>query len=158
MTAEQLQQLEALDPLSALRLTIYGEARGEPVEGQIAVGCVIRNRRESGRWGDTFRAVCLAASQFSCWNSHDPNFAELWQMAVYLSHGGPPDAFDRLHAGWKQVGWVAEGVSDGRVSSNVSTATHYVTKGLFQQRPPSWAVGATPCATKGSHVFFEGIR
>jgi spore germination cell wall hydrolase CwlJ-like protein len=39
--AELVGQLSQLDTLA---LTIYGEARGERVEGRVAVACVVRNR------------------------------------------------------------------------------------------------------------------
>ena len=55
--------------------TIYGEARGETREGQIAVACVIFNRFRSGKWfsAKTLAGVCLKPLQFSCWNKSDPN-------------------------------------------------------------------------------------
>ena len=42
-----------LDDAQVIALTLYGEARGEGVEGRIAVANVIRNRLTSGRWGET---------------------------------------------------------------------------------------------------------
>lgn len=60
--------------IDILARTIYGEARGEPWEGKIAVAWVVRNRAERGGWwGDTIREVCLKPWQFSCWNETDPN-------------------------------------------------------------------------------------
>ncbi|MGH3756111.1 MAG: cell wall hydrolase, partial [Pseudonocardiaceae bacterium] len=54
--------------------TLYGEARGEPFDGLVAVAWVIRNRAESPRWwGRDVKGVCLHPLQFSCWNETDPN-------------------------------------------------------------------------------------
>src|SRR5262245_17380118 len=78
--------------------TVYGEARGEPVEGQIAVAQVINLR--SAKRDITFQQVCLAPKQFSCWNEGDPN------RAVLLANleRSPADLV------WRQCVWVAEGV------------------------------------------------
>jgi len=54
--------------------TLWGEARGESEEGQVAVGHVIKNRVEKKTWyGKTIKDVCLKKWQFSCWNENDPN-------------------------------------------------------------------------------------
>ena len=66
--------LHELPDRVVLALTIWGESRGECVEGQIAVACVVRNRLKRAistapRWRD----ICLAPEQFSCFNEDDPN-------------------------------------------------------------------------------------
>ena len=43
--------------------TLYQECRGEPAIGQVAVAWVIRNRLESGRWGNSLGS-CLWRNQF----------------------------------------------------------------------------------------------
>ena len=53
--------------------TVYGEARGEPDDGQLAVAHVIVNRLRTNRWGPTLANVCVAPFQFSSWNNNDPN-------------------------------------------------------------------------------------
>ena len=58
--------------------TIWAEARGEPLDGQIAVANVILNRaRQGGWWGDDVVKVCRKPKQFSCWNDGDPNRAKM---------------------------------------------------------------------------------
>jgi hypothetical protein len=58
--------------------TIWGEARGEGCLGMEAVAYVIRNRVRNPRWwGKDYSSVCLAHSQFSCWNQNDPNLPKL---------------------------------------------------------------------------------
>ena len=60
--------------LMIMAKTIWGEARGEGRNGQVAVAWVIRNRAERGGWfGNTIREVCLKDQQFSCWNNNDCN-------------------------------------------------------------------------------------
>ncbi len=73
-------------------LTLYGEVRGEPLEGQLAVASVLLNRKADGRWGQTFTSVCRAPWQFSCWNPTDPNRATLDRLAADLERGAVTDA------------------------------------------------------------------
>lgn len=51
--------------------TVYGEARGEPEEGQIWVAWVIKNRARANKsyWGGSkIGDVCRKRLQFSSWN------------------------------------------------------------------------------------------
>ena len=63
-----------------LARTLWGEARGESLAGQIAVAWTIRNRVDDGNtkswWGEGYAGVCQKPYQFSCWKN-DPNFAYL---------------------------------------------------------------------------------
>lgn len=56
------------DNIDILIACIMGEAEAESVIGKIAVACVIRNRVTDHRWPNTYKAVCLQAQQFSCFN------------------------------------------------------------------------------------------
>ena len=55
--------------------TLWGEARGESLAGQITVAWTIRNRvfdgKSSSWWGEGYAGVCKAPYQFSCWNKKD---------------------------------------------------------------------------------------
>jgi hypothetical protein len=59
--------LDRLTDVQILALTLFGEARSEPIEGIVGVGCVIRNRVTAGLdwWGEGYRGVCLAPYEFS---------------------------------------------------------------------------------------------
>ncbi|HEY6018760.1 MAG TPA: cell wall hydrolase, partial [Candidatus Paceibacterota bacterium] len=65
--------------IDVMSRTIYGEARGEQWDGQVAVGWVIRNRLEDSakRYGKTIAEVCQKPYQFSCWLKSDPNLIKL---------------------------------------------------------------------------------
>lgn len=86
--------LAALDSRQTLALTADAEARRiprdrSPVEELIAVMCIARNRRpQYTRWravDDSYKAICLAPSQFSCWNAGtDPNHLRLMALARLL--------------------------------------------------------------------------
>lgn len=132
-----------------LALTIWGESRGEPVEGQIAVACVVRNRltraiNTAPRWRD----ICLAPMQFSCFNEADPNAGPIARAAVNLMTALPtPELAQAL--------WISDGILAGAVIDNVLGATHYVTEALMKSHPPKWAVGEKPLCQIGAHVFFR---
>ncbi len=142
-----------LSDLDVLALTIYGEARNQPVEGKIAVGNVCRNRLKTNRWGHTYERVCLAPMQFSCWSPQGglSNYTTLKALAAQIMDGHPP--VDPILA---ECYWVASGITGGAARDNTENATfyHVVTMAKF----PSWAVGQVPVATIGSHVFYAGIR
>ncbi len=71
------------DDADILARTMWGEARGDGSAGMTAVACVVRNRTKDllhygGVYGaPSYRAVCLARWQFSCWNANDPNLPKL---------------------------------------------------------------------------------
>lgn len=132
-----------------LALTIFGESRGEPVLGQIAVGCVVRNRLTAAtssapRWRD----VCLAPEQFSCFNADDPNRAVLERGAVML---GTMPVAPLLG----QALWIADGVMSGAVLDVTHGANHYLTTTLLKEKPPTWAVNQPVLAVIGAHSFLH---
>lgn len=130
-------------------LTIYGEARGEPLEGQLAVASVIANRRADGRWGPTFALVCRAPYQFSCWNATDPNMSTLVRLAADLEHAVATDATLR------RCLWIADGVVSGVLPSTVKLATHYYATSL--RDTPRWAKSGRLVGRVGNHLFFEHV-
>lgn len=65
-----------------LALTIYGEARGEPPQGKIAVGSVVLERVDHRDWdGKTIPEVCLKKYQFTCFDPRNRNYGKLLQIA-----------------------------------------------------------------------------
>lgn len=122
------------DVLIAAR-TVFGEARGEPYEGQKAVAHVILNRaRKEG----SVAVVCLRPKQFSCWNVGDPTRERM----VTVTTDDPKfrtairaflDAVDELDF--------------------TGGATHYATLVTY----PTWAKDKIPDFILGNHKFFKGI-
>jgi len=53
------------DPVYLLASLIWAEARGEPFEGQVAVGAVVMNRVESPEFPDTVEDVIYQEGQFA---------------------------------------------------------------------------------------------
>ena len=125
--------------LLMLAKTILGEARGESLEGQYAVGHVIRNRYEHHD-APTIAAVCLRPSQFSCWLPTDPNRPLL----------------DRIHetdTALTSFLLIAQRVLNGSHADNTHGARHY----YAGKTVPHWAEGKTPCVVIGHHRFFNDI-
>lgn len=135
-----------LDEIAAL--TIWGEARGEPVEGQIAVGFVIIHRALSKKYGN-IRDACLAPKQFSCWNEDDPNRELMLKIGDQFNLQYVTDRVLR------QAHWIARGLIQDSFVDNTSNALNYMTKDLFHsERRPSWAKNVTRVKEIGNHVFF----
>jgi spore germination cell wall hydrolase CwlJ-like protein len=146
------------EDLRALTLTLYGEGRGEPLEGRVAIGNVIRNRARTRYMGKTVAEVCLWPWQFSCWNpGADENHAHVVAVARALADGGPPPWSALERAVYDETCWIASGLVDGMIRDNVKGSRHYMTVAQFET-DPKWAKGRTPTARAGHHVFFAGIK
>jgi len=113
-TQEAMQFLRSATPQEIVFRTLFGECRGQPIEAQVGVGCVIRNRVRDARWSDTWPAVCLQPKQFSCFNAGDLNFEKLMN----------PQAHEKMQV-IQQLRWVASGIVDGLLLDNVAGANHY---------------------------------
>jgi N-acetylmuramoyl-L-alanine amidase len=122
--------------------TLYGEARGEPEEGQRAVAHVLLNRLKDGRWGKSLAEVCLSRLQFSCWNASDTNRALMAAL---------PDDDATLTK-------LADVLDAARKGDKDPTkgATHYFATSMIQ--PPKWAIGATFCGQIGRHKFYRDVK
>lgn len=146
--------VEKLNDAQTVSLILYGEARSEPVQGIVAVGCVIRNRvRKPGWWGNDFRSVCLAKLQFSCLfpNGGAGNYKRVVTFAEKLA-GGTQITNERE----RQCVWIAHGIIGDFVIDNVQGSTHYHTVNLTPR--PAWAMGKTPVAQHGGHVFYNTVK
>lgn len=138
------------DEIYILARTIYGEARGEPWEGKLAIAWVVVNRlnADSARldrlYGNSIREICCKPAQFSCWNRLDRNYQVI--QAAQLE----TDAAFRACLG------AACAVLGGAVPDPTFGATHYHAASL--KTPPAWAKGKTPCARIGMHLFFNDIE
>lgn len=65
LVSQQAVPSNLTEEMRCLAGAIYFEARGETLEGQLAVGRVIINRAESGRFPDSYCGVVYQPSQFS---------------------------------------------------------------------------------------------
>ena len=75
---------------SCLAKAVYFEARGEPIEGQLAVAQVVLNRAASGRYPATLCGVITQKAQFSFIHAGrfpKPNRkSAAWKKAVAIAH------------------------------------------------------------------------
>lgn len=134
-----------------LARTLWGEARGEGLPGQIAVAWTIRNRVEmdlnnDGKpdwWGEGYSGVCLKPYQFSCWNKNDPNYP-------FLS-GAKQIPFREL----AQARIAADLVIDGKQPDPTSGATHYYATTM--PKAPAWVAKAKQTMKQGHHIFFKDV-
>ena len=88
------------DERELLEMQLLGEARGEPIEAQIGVACVARNRVKSPVtwWGKNYRAVLTKPRQFSCFNPGGPNRQKI--LSIVRGHSVVV----------RQASWLANGV------------------------------------------------
>jgi len=117
--------------LECLAAGIYFESKGEPLAGQLAVGKVISNRAESGRFGSGYCGVLFQPGQFSFVRGHSwPHIqrdSKAWTTAVALAK-----------------------IVDGDMKSSVAANALY-----FHARRvhPGWH--RTQVASIGNHIFFR---
>jgi spore germination cell wall hydrolase CwlJ-like protein len=131
--------------VDVLARTVYGEARGEPWLGKLAVAYVVLRRatlaslgRERPLFGDgTIAGACLARVQFSCWNDGDPNREKL--EAVTLD--------DPV---FRDCALAALSAITNHEQDPTDRATHYHADGV----EPSWAEGKHFLSI-GRHRFYR---
>jgi N-acetylmuramoyl-L-alanine amidase len=146
--------LSNLTERDCLALTIYGEARNQPLDGQVAVGCVILNRLRTGRW-KTLREVVFARAQFSCWSqrlSGPENFADLMVAADRALTG-----YIAMDLALQQAYWVADGLLAGYLRNPIGSARHYLNPKSIEGPLPAWAEPAKRTKIIGSHHFYAGV-
>jgi hypothetical protein len=117
---------------------IYHEARGESLEGQVAVAEVVLNRRDSGRYPDS---VCGVVEQGT---------GEKWKCQFSYFCDGLSDAVNDEQA-WATAGRVARVMLDGAPRQLTEGAMFYHTKAVS----PYWADEFTQTAEIGAHLFYR---
>jgi N-acetylmuramoyl-L-alanine amidase len=146
-----------LSDIQVLACTLYGEARSEPTEGILAVACVIRNRVKAdlgndGKpdwWGEGYRGVCLAKSQFSCWSpvGGEGNYKKLEGLVQNLKAASISDAR------FKECAWIATGIVNDWGRDITNGADHYHVAGMTPR--PDWAQRVYPIKQVARHVFYR---
>jgi spore germination cell wall hydrolase CwlJ-like protein len=140
--------------INYLAATLVGEARGEPIEGIIAVANVIKNRCYAS--GKNYEEVCLSPKQFSCWNQDDKNFNYIRDFHRQLENG--EEIKDPYLI---QCIAVARCVHNNEFVDNTKFALNYVTTARYQlatsRKSPvdTWITKMKPTVTLGNHVFLR---
>jgi N-acetylmuramoyl-L-alanine amidase len=148
-------QFSSLSEVQVVGLTLFGEARGEPIESIVGVASVIRNRFQLAWMGKrSYSEVCLTAYQFSCWNENDPNRRILGMMIAKLVNKEKiNDIF------YRQCEFVGSGIINWDLRDNTKCATHYMETHLFHSPTPPTNVEKLVSVAKvtveyGNHTFF----
>lgn len=137
--------------VEALTLTIWGESRGEPIEGKIGVAMVMRNRFKTAyRGAKSYVDVCTAHAQFSAWTEETMQM----QAEQEVLNGDPtlanhPDP--TLHLCYE----IAKATISGSLADPTNGANHYMTMELYRRATPTWAQGQRPICQLGAQVFFN---
>lgn len=151
MTPEHLKAFMSLQDVDLLALTMFLEARSEPVEGIIAVGCNIRNRVQSGRFGGvvapkgTYKGVILDPKDYSCFNENDKQFERALYMAMHPSEW-PYDP--RM----VEIRYLAAGIRHEAIRDNSNGSTHYYNPKVCT---PYWEPDMVETARIGRHRFMK---
>ena len=120
---------------------LYFEARGESLEGQIAVAEVILNRRDSGRYPET---VCGVVQQGT---------GEKWKCQFSYFCDDLSDEI-RDEESWEDLGRIARVMLDGAPRELTDGAQFYHTKAVS----PYWADEFFQTAEIGAHLFYVEDR
>lgn len=123
-----------------LAKTLWGEARGEGLQGMQAVANVVMNRVERGGWyGASIKDVVLKKGQFSCWNENDPNRIKIDNLTLE----------ELRNSGALQV---AEMAIAGNLADITDGATEYHAKSI----KPNWDWSKLEkTVTIGNHIFYR---
>ena len=119
---------------------IYFEARGETVDGQVAVAEVILNRVDSARYPDT---VCNVVEQ-GTGRRHACQFS-------YTCDGIPERVTEP--GAWDRAGKIARLMLDGAPRTLTAEATHYHADYVA----PRWSKVYPRTARVGSHIFYRAV-
>lgn len=136
----RFDRLKELSEVDLLACFIWGEARGEKVEGKLAVVHVVLNRvKARSYYGETIQDVILKPGHFKCFKENDPNLAQI----LNLPSG------DREFALCKAI---AELATRGHLKNDpTGGATHFHRVNATQ----AWAPKLTYLRQIGNHVFYR---
>ncbi len=135
-----------LDDLKLLSLLVYGEARGESLDGKAAVAWVALNRAKKGGWfGDTLKDVILKPYQFSCFLPGDSNFSKLEEISREF------DAFLENDQVFRECYYIARGVLEGWIMDVTHGALYYHSRKIS----PKWSSSYTKKTEIGNHIFYS---
>jgi len=138
--------VDALTDTQLFAVTLYGEARSEPIEGIVAVASVIRNRMGTR----DVKSVCLEPDRFACWSpaAGKKNHDRLVSLVTHLAN--KQEATDPKA---RQCIGVATCVLQGYFSDNTDGATDFHKAAIVPR--PAWARDRLPLKQRGSNVFYK---
>lgn len=144
----KMQRVDAAQE-KCLATTIYGEARSEPEQGQVAVAYTLLNRAKN----KTICDVALAHKQYSVFN----NNPTLKAIATSL-HLIPEQKNIIDRKSWEMASRVAKIVMYGFVPDPTNGATHYIADKVMKVKGykyPKWSKEYKMVAIINNHKFYK---
>ncbi len=137
-------ELRLVDDNALAIMTIWQEARGESMEGKVAVGEVIRNRMAQRVHSDgTIPGTVLAPYQFSGFNTKDTNRIPSFKLDTENPQCGACQRAWEMSAG----------------TNLTKGALYYYNPKAVRQlgyKDPEWATDDKYLVTIGNHQFYRG--
>lgn len=127
------EEADLSDELKCLAQAVYWEARGEDLDGQLAVAQVIINRTENHRFPGNYCGVVTQRSQFS-----------------FVRSGRIPDVRTGTRA-WYRAKAIARIAHDELWDSEVGDALYFHARRVR----PSWSHTKLARGTIDSHIFYR---
>ncbi|MGB7373555.1 cell wall hydrolase [Pontixanthobacter sp.] len=113
--------------------TVYFEARGEPLTGQLAVAQVVINRAESSRFPSSYCGVVHQRSQFS------------------FVRGGSMPRINEASAAWNRAKAIARIAHTGQWDSEAADALYFHATYVS----PQWSRNKIRRAAINTHIFYR---
>ena len=123
------------DEANCIAVAVYHEARGESLEGQLAVAKVIMNRAASGKYPSSWCGVVK----------------QPWQFSFVNPRSGQYPAVDAASAAWRK----ALGVTRLAVANAVQTVPTDCLWYHADYVAPSWGRRLTKVNKIGAHIFYR---
>ena len=120
---------------NCVAVAVYHEARGETVEGQLAVARVIMNRAASGKYPPSWCSVVK----------------QPWQFSFVNPHTGEMPGVDTYSAAWAR----AQGVTRLAIANVVPSLSNDVLWYHANYVAPSWGRRLNMATRIGAHIFYR---
>lgn len=120
---------------NCMAVAVYHEARGESLEGQLAVARVIMNRAASGRYPTSWCGVVK----------------QPWQFSFVNPRSGALPGIDAASAAWRK----AQGVTRLAMSNAVPSLSNDVLWYHADYVAPSWGRRLNRASKIGTHIFYR---
>jgi len=120
---------------NCLATAVYFEARGETLEGQLAVARVVMNRAASGKYPTDWCSV----------------MKQPWQFSFVNPHSGRIPAVDYASDAWRKAEAIAR-LAAANVVPSVSTDVLWYHANYVA---PSWRRNLTEAQKIGQHIFYR---